>query len=97
MSNNNQKIVEELAAIIQLLADVWPNDRENVAIAGAKFEGIIESFDQNFGQIQKLSSLSWEGIKYLYEKDEYFLTVKATTMQAINLFREYIISDGDVK
>ncbi len=97
MSNTSQNIVDELASIIKLLADVWPNDRENVAIAGAKFEGIIESFDQNYGQIQKLSTLSWEGIKYLYEKDEYFITVKATTMQAINLFREYILSDGDVK
>ncbi len=97
MSNNNQQIVDELASIIQLLADVWPNDRENVAQAGAKFEGIIESFDQNYGQIQKLSNLAWEGIKHLYEKDDYFMTVKATTMQAINLFREYIISDGDVK
>jgi two-component system chemotaxis sensor kinase CheA len=97
MSNNNQQIVEELVSIIQLLADVWPNDRENVAVAGAKFEGIIESFDQNYGQIQKLSSLSWEGIKYLYEKEDFFMTVKATTMQAINVFREYILSDGDVK
>lgn len=72
MSNNNQKIVEELAAIIQLLADVWPNDRENVAIAGAKFEGIIESFDQNFGQIQKLSSLSWEALSIYMKKTNTF-------------------------
>jgi len=97
MSNNNQQIVEELASILQLLADVWPNDRENVAQAGAKFEGIIESFDQNYGQIQKLTNLAWEGIKHLYDKDDFFMMVKASTMQAINMFREYVLSDGDVK
>lgn len=97
MSNNNQYVVDELASIIKLLANVWPNDRENVAAAGAKFEGIIASIDQNYGQMQKLSNLAWEGIKHLYEKEDYFITVKSCTMQAINLFREYIISDGDIK
>lgn len=97
MSNNNKHVVDELAQIIQLLADVWPNDRENVAIAGAKFEQVIESFDQSFGQSQKLANLAWKGIKHLYEKDTFFMEVKATTMQAINMFREYIITDGDVR
>ena len=97
MSKNNQHIIDELASIIQLLADVWPNDRENVAVAGAKFEGVIESYEQNLGQLQKLANLSWEGIKHLYQKDDYFLMVKAGTMNSINMFREYVISEGDVK
>ncbi len=97
MSNDNNHVVDELAQTIQLLADVWPNDRENVAVAGAKFESVIESFDQSFGQTQKLANLAWKGIKHLYEKDTFFMEVKATTMQAINLFREFIITDGDIK
>jgi two-component system chemotaxis sensor kinase CheA len=97
MSNDNNHIVDELAQTIQLLADVWPNDRENVAIAGAKFESVIESFDQSFGQTQKLANLAWKGIKHLYEHDTFFMEVKATTMQAINLFREFIVTDGDIK
>ena len=97
MSTNNQHIADELASIIQLLADVWPNDRENVALAGAKFESVIESLDGNIGQMKKLANLSWEGIMHLYQKDDFFMMVKAGTMHAVNVFREYIISDGDIK
>lgn len=97
MSDNNQHIAEELASIIQLLADVWPSDRENVAYAGAKFEGVMEDFDKSFGQLQKLANLAWEGIKHLYISELYFMSVKASTMHAVNMLREYVISDGDVK
>lgn len=97
MTNNNQQIADELGSIIQLLADVWPKKREKVALAGAKYEGIIDSYDQNYGQLKKLSSLAWEGIKYLYEKEDSFMIVKAATMQAINMFKEYVILNGDVK
>lgn len=96
MSNTKQHKTEELASVIQLLADTWPIDRDNVALAGAKFESIMDSFDKGSDHLRQLLNLSWEGIKYLYDKDEYFITVKASTMQAINLLREYVLLEGDV-
>ena len=97
ISNTKQYGKEELASVIQLLADTWPNDRDNVAIAEAKFETIIDSLDQDSASLKKLLNLSWEGINYLYDKDEYFITVKTSTMQAVNLVREYVLLEGDVK
>lgn len=95
--SNKDALIKDLEAIIKLLADVWPNDRENVAIAGAKFEEVTNNVDNNFGQFQKLIDLSWQGIKHLYEKDEYFMMVKTAAMQAVNTIREYVIEDGDIK
>jgi hypothetical protein len=97
ISNTKQYGKEELASVIQLLADTWPNDRDNVAIAEAKFETIIDSLDQDSASLKKLLNLSWEGINYLYDKDEYFITVKTSTMQVVNLVREYVLLEGDVK
>lgn len=97
MSDDKKHIVEELESIIRLMADLWPNDRENLPEAGAKFEKVISELDQNFGQLQKLINLSWEGLKHLYEKDEYFIMVKSATMQAVNTIREYILQGGDIK
>jgi two-component system chemotaxis sensor kinase CheA len=96
MSNKDQ-LIKDLESIIRLLADVWPADRENVALAGAKFEEVTNNVENNFGQFQKLIELSWLGIKHLYEKDDFFMMVKAATMQAINTIREYVIEDGDIK
>jgi len=97
MSGKAKKGVKDLEDIIRALADVWPTDRDNVAIAGAKFEEIIESFDKNVGQLQKLIDLAWEGLKHLYEKDEYFMSVKAATMQAVNTIREYLLKEGNIE
>ena len=58
MSDQKPNTANELASIIQLLADVWPNDRENVAEAGAKFEGIIEGLGNKSSQIKKLADLA---------------------------------------
>ncbi|MGN8224519.1 chemotaxis protein CheA [Gracilimonas sp. BCB1] len=96
MSNKDQ-LIQELESIIRLLADAWPADRENVAVAGAKFEEVTNNVENNFGQFQKLIDLSWQGIKHLYEKDDYFIMVKTATMQAINTIREYVIEEGDIK
>ncbi|MBO6586885.1 MAG: chemotaxis protein CheW [Gracilimonas sp.] len=96
MSNKDQ-LIKDLESIIRLLADVWPADRENVAVAGAKFEEVTNNVENNFGQFQKLIDLSWKGIKHLYEKDDYFIMVKTATMQAINTIREYVIEEGDIK
>lgn len=96
MSNKDQ-LIKDLESIIRLLADVWPTDRENVAVAGAKFEEVTNNVENNFGQFQKLIDLSWKGIKHLYEKDDYFIMVKTATMQAINTIREYVIEEGDIK
>ena len=38
MSDKNGKNVDTLADIIRALADVWPNDRENVMVAGANLK-----------------------------------------------------------
>ncbi|WP_421775002.1 chemotaxis protein CheA [Gracilimonas sp.] len=96
MSNKDQ-LIKDLESIIRLLADAWPADRENVAVAGAKFEEVTNNVENNFGQFQKLIDLSWQGIKHLYEKDDYFIMVKTATMQAINTIREYVIEEGDIK
>jgi two-component system chemotaxis sensor kinase CheA len=96
MGNTNQH-VEELEEIIRALADVWPADRENVAVAGARLEEFIDGFDENAGQLEKLIDLAWEGLKYLFEEDEYFMSVKPATMQAVNTIREYLLKDGDIQ
>jgi len=95
MSNKKQHI-EELGSIVKSLADVWPNDRENVMTAGAMFEETIGNLDVAGNQLNRLIDLAWEGLKHLYEKDEYFMAVKAATMQAVNIVREYLLNDGDI-
>ncbi|MEX0722443.1 MAG: chemotaxis protein CheA [Gracilimonas sp.] len=97
MSDKNKALVEELESIIRLMADIWPTDRDNIPEAGARFEKVIADFDQNFGQLQKLINLSWDGLKHLYEKDDYFMMVKSASMQAVNTIREYILQDGNIK
>lgn len=96
MSDEKSRHTEELASIIRDLADVWPNDRENVMVAGAKFEEFIERLDDQGVQLQKLINYAWKGIKHLYQKDEYFTSVKTSTMQGINTIREYMLSEGKI-
>lgn len=96
MSDKPSQYTEELASIIRDLADVWPNDRENVMVAGAKFEEFIERFDDQGVQLQKLINYAWKGIKHLYQKDEYFTSVKTSTMQGINTIREYMLAGGNI-
>ena len=95
--SGKQEQIEELGKIIRALADVWPADRENVAVAGAQFEEFIAGFDKDVGQLQKLIDASWKGLKHLYQEDDYFMSVKAATMQAVNAIREYLIHDGDIQ
>ncbi|MCC5915399.1 MAG: chemotaxis protein CheA [Balneolaceae bacterium] len=97
MSGKNKQHLNDLEEIIRLLADVWPNDLENVALAGAKFEDVIEGFSENVGQLQKLIDLAWQGLRHLYEKDAYFMRVKTATMMAVNSIREYVLNDGDLQ
>ena len=97
MSTDNKKIIEDLESIIRLMADIWPNDRDNVAIAGAKFEEVVTLLGNDSRQLQKLVDLSWEGLKHLYEKDDFYMTVKAASMQAVNTIREFIIQEGEIK
>lgn len=96
MSDTNRKHADVLAEIIKSLADVWPNDRDNVMTAGAKFEEFIGELDDQGVQLQKLINYAWKGMKHLYEKDEYFTSVKTSTMQGINTIREYMIADGNI-
>jgi len=96
MSDENGKNVDALADIIRALADVWPNDRDNVMVAGAKFEAFINELDDQGVHLQRLINFAWKGLKHLYEKDEYFTSVKTSTMQGINTIREYMIADGDI-
>jgi len=96
MSDKNGKNVDALADIIRALADVWPNDRENVMVAGAKFEAFINDLDDQGVHLQRLINLAWKGLKHLYEKDDYFTSVKTSTMQGVNTIREYMIADGNI-
>lgn len=97
MSTQNEQLIKELEAIIRLMADIWPNDRDNVPEAGARFEKAINEYDLNSCQLKKLIDLSYMGLKHLYEKDEYFISVKTATMQAVNTVREYIIESGNIQ
>lgn len=96
MSNDIEKHVEDLADIIRAIADVWPNDRDNVMVAGAKFEEFIAELDDQGVQLQKLINLAWKGIKHLYEEDNYFTSVKTSTMQGVNTIREYMLAEGNM-
>jgi len=95
MSTREQQI-EELGGIVKSLADVWPTDRDNVMTAGAQFEETVGNLDVTGNQLKRLIDLAWEGLKHLYEKDDYFITVKVATMQAVNTVREYLLNDGDI-
>src|SRR5690554_3271035 len=96
MSSKQDQQKNDLENIIRALANVWPAERDNVMTAGAQFEEVIEKLDKNAGQLQKLIDLAWKGLKHLYEKDEYFISVKTATMQAVNTIREYVINEGDI-
>lgn len=96
MSSDKDKKIKDLADIIRALADVWPNDRDNVMVAGAKFEEFIADLDDQGVQLQKLINLAWKGLKHLYEKDDFFTSVKTSTMQGVNSIREYILADGNI-
>lgn len=95
--NNNKQNIEDLESIIRLLADVWPADRDDVAVAGAKFEQFTNNFDDAPSHLSRLIDLGWEGIKYLFQEDDYFMMVKAATLQAVNMVREYLVAEGDVR
>jgi two-component system chemotaxis sensor kinase CheA len=90
------KNIEELADVMRELADVWPKHREGVMVAGAKFEGIISNLEDTGVQFRKLIDLAWAGMIHLHEKDEYFMSVKNATMQAINTIREYLLKSGNI-
>ncbi|MEL7833567.1 chemotaxis protein CheA [Fodinibius sp. Rm-B-1B1-1] len=97
MSGKKEQRIEDLEKILRALADVWPADRDNVAVAGAQFEEFISTFEDDPGQLQRLIDMSWKGLKYLFEEDAYFMSVKTATMQAINTIREYLVNDGDIE
>lgn len=97
MSSTYEQRIEDLEKIMRALADVWPTDRENVAVAGAQFEDFISTFDEDLGQLQRLINVSWKGLKYLFQEDKYFISVKTATLQAINTIREYLVNDGDIE
>ncbi|MEO1021332.1 MAG: chemotaxis protein CheA [Bacteroidota bacterium] len=96
MSDQNEKVVQDLEAIIRLLANVWTSDKSDLPEAGAKFEEVVTGIGQNGRQLKRLVDLSWEGLKHLYQKDDFFMMVKAATMQAVNTIREYILNDGNI-
>jgi len=97
MSGSQEERIQDLENIIRALADVWPADRDNVAVAGAQFEDFISTFEDDPGQLQKLIDIAWKGLRHLYDKDEYFSSVKAATMQAVNTIREYLVGNGDIQ
>ncbi len=96
MSSEFKKKAEDLAGIMKIMADVWPGDREDIMVAGARLEDTMEGFEHNSGQIANLISLAWKGLIHLYEKDDYFQSVKSATLQGINTLREYAVRDGDI-
>ncbi|TVQ65247.1 MAG: hypothetical protein EA360_10300 [Balneolaceae bacterium] len=96
METISDKHVDDLAGIIKALADVWPNDRENVMVAGAAFEQFVGEMEPSGVQINKLIDLSWKGMRHLFEEDAFFISVKNATMQGVNTIREYLLSEGQI-
>src|SRR5690625_4548783 len=96
MRGDENRLVKSLERVIRLLADVWPNNRENVAIAGVEFEELAEEL-ANAVSLRSLIDLTWRAMMYLYQKEDYFHSVKNATMQAVNLIREYQIGEADVQ
>jgi len=96
MTSDNEKNIEELAIIIRTLADVWPQDREGVMVAGAKFESTIGNLNFTGVELKKLIDLAWKGMIHLHGKDEFFMSVKNATMNAVNTIREYLLKSGDI-
>lgn len=94
--NDNQKQIEDLALVIRSLADVWQNDREEITVAGATFEQIVEELQSPGVQLSKLIDLAWQGMRYLYEEEHFFLSVKNATMQGVNTIREYLLKGGNI-
>lgn len=92
----NEKYITDLAGVIKALADVWPNDRENVMVAGAAFEEFVSEMEPSGVQINKLIDLSWKGMRHLFEEDAYFISVKNATMQGVNTLREFLLSGGEI-
>ena len=96
MNTINEKYISDLAGVIKSLADVWPNDRENVMVAGATFEEFVSEMEPTGVQINKLIDLSWKGMRHLFEEDAYFISVKNATMQGVNTIREFLLSGGEI-
>ncbi|MCH8558168.1 MAG: chemotaxis protein CheA [Balneolia bacterium] len=96
MFEDNEKYIDKLADVIRELADVWPNDRDGVMVAGAAFEEISGNMDVSGVQLKRLMDLAWQGMIHLYEKDEFFITVKNATMHSVNTIREYVLKNGDI-
>src|SRR5690625_928558 len=96
MRGDENRLVESLERVIRLLADVWPNDRENVAIAGAEFEELADELAIGVSLLG-LIDLTWSAMMYLYQKEDFFHSVKNATMQAVNRIREYQIGEADVQ
>ncbi|MCC5926876.1 MAG: chemotaxis protein CheW [Bacteroidetes bacterium] len=96
MSAQYQKQIDDLAEVMQMLANVSPADQDLIAQTGAKLEDAIEGFGDST-QLSRLIELAWEGIKHLYSKDTFFMTVKMATLQAVNTIREYALTNGDME
>lgn len=96
MSTVDKQHIKTLEEIIKTMADIWPGDRENVMLAGAQLEEVIDAYQGTSPLINDLISLCWKGMIHLYEKDDYFLSVKSASMQAVNILREYTINDGNI-
>jgi two-component system, chemotaxis family, sensor kinase CheA len=96
MSPLNQKQLESLASIMQILANVGPGDQQEVMQAGAMLEDAVDAFEGRGSQLNRLIDLAWEGLKHLYERDDFFMTVKMATLQAVNTIREYAENNGNI-
>lgn len=93
----NTRITDDLAKVMQLLADAGPGDQELIMTAGVQLEESMESLPMKSGQIDELLGLAWQAMRHMYETDEFFITVKTATMLAVNTIREYVLQDGDVE
>lgn len=96
MSEPADTTLRSLEEIMGILANVTPGDQEHIMKAGARLEETIEVFEGKSTLLNGLIGQAWKALIHMYEKDEYFFSIRAAVLQAVNTIREFAINDGDI-
>ena len=96
MSRPADTTIHSLEEIMRVLANMRPGDRDDIMQAGSHLEEAIEFFKGNSTLVNDLINLAYKALIHMYEKDEFFFSIRAATLQAVNTIREFAVNEGDV-
>ncbi len=96
MSRPADTTIHSLEEIMRVLANMRPGDRDDIMQAGSHLEEAIEFFKGNSTLVNDLINLAYKALIHMYEKDEFFFSIRAATLQAVNTIREFAVNKGDV-